>query len=271
MASDDCTTTLKTCYHCKQQKPLSEFYKQSHSKDGVAGTCRLCVSLRKGHRGQRIQRQVPEGMKYCPKCENTLPATTEYFHKSSYKKDGLNSHCKTCRTTHYYDNHEEIRAKNRVATLDWRMRNLERSRKTSRDRFKNHPEITRIANHKRIARKKSKPFNFTKNDWQRALDYFNHRCAVCGRQFNDLFGERKAAADHWIPLANSNCPGTVPTNIVPLCHGIDGCNSSKNRTLPMDWLMKKFSKRKAEQINKRIQDYFAWVKEQDNQCPQVCI
>jgi hypothetical protein len=104
------------------------------------------------------------------------------------------------------------------------------------------------------------PDTFTVDDWIFALAYFHGCCAACGRQLNDLFGERTAAADHWIPLNAPDCPGTVPENIVPLCHGKDGCNNSKHAKHPIEWLIERFGKHKANQINQRIQEFFANVR-----------
>lgn len=37
-----------------------------------------------------------EGYKECTKCKKSLPSNTDYFHRDSYKKDGLNPSCKSC-------------------------------------------------------------------------------------------------------------------------------------------------------------------------------
>jgi hypothetical protein len=41
--------------------------------------------------------------KVCPKCENSYPATTEYFYRDSYTISGLSAHCKACRKLYYED------------------------------------------------------------------------------------------------------------------------------------------------------------------------
>lgn len=107
--------------------------------------------------------------------------------------------------------------------------------------------------HRHKARKRALSNSFTKQDWLRAVEYFGGCCAICGRP-PGLW--HKLAADHWIPLASADCPGTVPTNIVPLCHGEGGCNNSKNDTNPIVWLEWKFGKRRAKQIEARINAYF---------------
>src|SRR5581483_2176482 len=57
-----------------------------------------------------------------------------------------------------------------------------------------------------VARKRSLPDTFTERDWQRALEYWDYKCAVCGRP-RGLW--HTLAADHWIPLTAPDCPGTV--------------------------------------------------------------
>jgi 5-methylcytosine-specific restriction endonuclease McrA len=103
------------------------------------------------------------------------------------------------------------------------------------------------------------PNILTIEQWQHAINYFNGCCAVCGRPLENLFGDIKPAIDHWIPLTykgNDN-PGTVATNIVPLCHGdIGSCNLNKSNKMPGEWLNHRFGKYKAKKISKRIQDYF---------------
>jgi len=128
-----------------------------------------------------------------------------------------------------------------------------------RKRYRATPEgkqNSRINKVRRLARKRGLPDTFTTDDWNHALTYFNGCCAVCERQLDDLFGTHKAHADHWIPLSNPDCPGTVPTNIVPLCGGTDGCNQSKGPQLPEAWLIRKFGKRKAADILEKVHDYF---------------
>src|SRR5260221_10168955 len=94
-----------------------------------------------------------------------------------------------------------------------------------------------------LTRKRELPNTFTNKDWQRALEYWDHRCAVCERP-RGLW--HTLAQDHWIPLTNKECPGTTPTNMLPLCHGTDGCNNSKGKRRPETWLYQKLGKRRAE-------------------------
>jgi hypothetical protein len=120
-----------------------------------------------------------------------------------------------------------------------------------------------------IARKRELPNTFTTQQWRTALDYWDHRCAVCERP-RGLW--HTVAADHWVPLTAPDCPGTMPTNIVPLCHGADGCNNSKGAKRPEVWLQQKLGKRRGNKKLAQINSYFDWVQDNTFQrfgCP-VC-
>ena len=121
--------------------------------------------------------------------------------------------------------------------------------------------VANTVTRRRRARKRSLPDTFTSSDWLYALEYFNHSCAVCGRQLRDLLGEHTAAADHWIPLASSDCPGSVVTNLLPLCHGVNGCNNRKQARDPVEFLETEFGARRAREILARIESYFAHLRE----------
>jgi hypothetical protein len=116
-----------------------------------------------------------------------------------------------------------------------------------------------LRNSKRGARKKALPISFTREDQQFMLQYWGSACVVCGRE-ESLFG-LTLANDHWIPLTSADCPGTVAWNIVPLCHGIEGCNNSKGKKAPERWLKRRFGTAKAKKILAAVQEYFLLVRQ----------
>jgi len=107
-------------------------------------------------------------------------------------------------------------------------------------------------------RKQKLPHTFTPQDWDRALEYWDYKCAICERP-RGLW--HTLSQDHWIPLTHPECPGTVATNILPLCHGTDGCNNSKGKKHPREWLIAKLGTRKANKKLKEIEAYFEWAHE----------
>ena len=62
--------------------------------------------------------------------------------------------------------------------------------------------------------------------------------------------------DHWIPLADAACPGTVAWNILPLCDGLTGCNNQKGAKNPKTWLYEKLGRTKGQKKLKEIQNFF---------------
>lgn len=257
--------TTKQCRMCHRLLPLSEFQK------GYA-KCRKCYSIYTGHMPKEKE-DIPDGYRRCTKCQFLYRETSEFFYAD--KRAGIfRSQCKKCMDAKSIEYHRENQPIIRAYHHNWSCLNRdkinERSRKNSKKHRetrrlctqrarKNNPEAYRASMHRRLARQHGLPDTLTTQDWQRALDYFHGCCAVCGRQLQDLFGTHTVAADHWIPLSSPNCPGTVVTNIIPLCHQLGGCNNSKGNKDPLRWLEQRFGKRKAKQILKRIEEYFEWV------------
>lgn len=226
---------------------------------------------------------IPE--KRCTKCGKYFPATTEYFTRHKAHRDGLYTWCKTCtrekdraryaanpdrereRSRAWYaTNAEYARAKARA----WSAANPERLRETNRARRAESPEYYRewaaanrdrgrVYKQNRRARKRNLPNTFTAEEARFALDYFHYSCAYCGRQFHDLFNERTLAFDHFIPLSSPECPGTTAGNMLPVCHGVDGCNLSKGARDPEEWLVSHFGKREARKKLEEIRTYFKTV------------
>ncbi len=127
-----------------------------------------------------------------------------------------------------------------------------------------HPHKVAEMKRRRRSLKSFLPHDFTPEDEARALNFWNGYCAVCGRPLNDLFGEHQQAMDHWIALSDPRPgnPGSVVTNMLPLCHGINGCNNKKGSLDPIEWLEREFGKHKSREILGRIEAYFEWAAEQ---------
>ena len=202
----------------------------------------------------------------------------------------------TERKARYWSDPETCRAKSRdwhhahleqahAQSRKWRIANPERSRdiktewqrkhpdkfKAIQDRYRlRRPEVSRATVLRRRARKHDLPDQYTKDDWKFALEYWGYGCAVCGKQA-DMW--TVIAQDHWIALTDprSDNPGTVPKNVLPLCHPKRGntegylcCNQSKLNKDADEWLVSRFGKDKARRIRKRIKDYFEVVNQRGN-------
>jgi hypothetical protein len=238
-----------------------------------------------------------DATKRCSICKTELPATAEYFTRDRGNKDGLRSQCKACYRAkqrgwrqadkprysgyaheHYLRNSEAIKEKvkayqqgdkAKLYRRAYALRNVQAKRQTDRQYYqkqrdrilgralkwqRDNPRRRQVIRQRRAARIAALPVNFTEQDWQFALDYFEGRCAACGRPAG-LW--HTLAADHWIALANDHCPGTIPDNIVPLCHGDGGCNNAKQDREPLEWLESQFGIKQAQAVNKRIHSFFS--------------
>jgi hypothetical protein len=201
---------------------------------------------------------VRDGKRQCTQCGEWYPGTLEFFHSDAQKRDGISSRCKQCdyaglkRWRH--DNPDKQKAKARRE----RLKDPERRREMGRVYLRKHPERGKVRYQRRQARKRGLPDTLTREEWAFSLDYFNDCCAVCSRP-RGLW--HTIAADHWIPITDADCPGTVAANIIPLCHGIEGCNQSKSNRAAADWLTERYGKRRAKQIIARIEAYFEAVRQ----------
>lgn len=158
-----------------------------------------------------------------------------------------------------YAMNEPTKAEKRAKLL----RQREVVRNGQRKYRRKYPDKIKVRAANRKARQHDLPEGLTADEWGFALQYFDNCCAVCGRPAG-LW--HTIAQDHWIPVSANNDanPGTVATNIVPLCHGYDGCNNSKHDKPADEWLIGAYGKRKAGQIMKRIEEYFTIVRERQS-------
>jgi hypothetical protein len=54
----------------------------------------------------------------------------------------------------------------------------------------------------------------------------------------------------------------VPWNILPLCHGVGGCNNAKGKKHPEAWLSERLGHTAAKRKLKEIHDYFSYIQYQ---------
>lgn len=257
-ASD--STTFKRCPKCGEWKSRDDFHKNSTRRDGLASHCKTCNAVRRkayyeankdalNAKAKAIRESDPESDRqrrreyYAANPEKHLQYRTKY---RTENRDSLLER----RRTKYAQNREM----ERLRTRNWRKNNPDRARQSIQRYAKSeHGRLMDKARQQnRRARVRDLPSEFTTQDWIACVDYFGGCCAVCGRQ-PGLW--HTLASDHWIPLNSRECPGTVPYNIVPLCHGDGGCNNSKQDRPPSEWLIAKFGKRNGGAILKRIEAY----------------
>lgn len=142
--------------------------------------------------------------KVCPKCKKELPATSEYFYKQSRSKDGLTTYCRDCCKAYAREWQKRNSEKERARKKKWRQEHREKEKERKRNQRKlyadkireyrrkyrelNHERLLlkdrdyylanklrfRIRDHKREAKKKQLPHDFTPQEWQVCLEFFNY-------------------------------------------------------------------------------------------------
>lgn len=249
---------FKRCPKCEDWLPATTEYfaERRRGKDGFYGWCKECSNADHAKR-QRSKGVKPleivrrDGMRKCPTCSEWKPLTVEHFTRNRAAADGFCNYCRCCK---------QSQDKSRYRNLTPSAREIRRQK--ARSAFTANQEryraYGRIKVSRRRARQRELASALTTADWMRALDYFGGCCAVCGRP-PGLW--HRLAVDHWwIPQSKGG--GLTIDNIVPLCHGVDGCNNSKSSKDPIEWLTEKLGKRKAKQKIAEIETYFEWVKTQ---------
>lgn len=233
----------------------------------------------------------PTGFKECNCCKQLKPLTAENFGRLSSSKDGYMPVCRDCKSqrakTYYTKNKDRVNRKNR----DWQLQNREVVRKVKQEYYLKHrdrilakvkqaylrdpesakrrlrewaeknPDRVRVGRRVRYQRWRTRmrmlPNTFKHQDWNKCLTWWNGCCAYCGAQ-QDFWNVIQM--DHYIALNDPLSLGTTSINIVPACYF---CNASKGDTPAKQWVTWKFGKHRARKILKRIEDYFAWVTEQN--------
>jgi 5-methylcytosine-specific restriction endonuclease McrA len=277
---DDCVHPMG----CWQPATPEYFYRRSDRSSGLYSQCKACrdeyerVNKDKIADRKRIYRAAnkekiaarqqeynathkEERRAYLSKWLQENPDYNREYHQAN--KDAI-----TKQRREYYKAHkDEIIERQRKWEQEnkeaishrrrqYRLANKDKIARSNSDWQKANPDKIRIYRVRYKARKRQLPDTFTVEQWQACLEYHHYCCAVCGVQLRDLFGDIEPHADHWIPLSNPDCPGTVAENMVCLC---GDCNISKKDRLPQDWLVWKFGKRQAVKILSRIHAYFEWV------------
>jgi 5-methylcytosine-specific restriction endonuclease McrA len=266
------TPQTKVCTKCHRELPATPeyFVRTNSTKDGLHTRCKQCkqsqnrewwaenteeINQRRREAYPKYrQRYIEYHRRWRIEKRDKYIAGKRRWYQENRERDLASS--REWRLSHpeykrQYDkeysmrNRERIRARQRK----WEAENRERIKEQKRIKYAENPEPRRVGEVRRDARKRSLPDTLTVQDWRNCLDWFGCQCAVCG-------SSKQLHADHWVPLNNPNCPGTIPTNIVPLCKS---CNCSKQDTEPTEWLIWKLGIEQGLFILCRIEEYFEEV------------
>lgn len=261
--SDDTTNPpLKRCVKCAREFPATrEFFHGGSGKYGLKNECRSCRA------GKELPPRdlclAPDGHKKCPYCNEIKPLDVIHFQQ---RKNGkFNRICRKCHNRKTAENYKKDRERIIARTVEYHRKNADKTRVTQKKYHKNHPEKNRAAGHRRRAKERGLPRQWSPADVKRMMGYWNHTCCVCGRQagFWNIICE-----EHWIAIDDPrpDNPGTVPWNMLPMCHAKPGsngqgaCNNSKGNKDPIEWLKEYLGEKKAAEVLNHVLEYFEQVR-----------
>lgn len=254
---DAAPVPMKTCTKCGATTPATEFYRKKRLSEWlqVDSWCKECV------RAQRREDRRTRGEDINAHRRRRYAANPEHIRIQARQwRAEHREHISVQRRRRYAADPETARKR----TLRWMANNPDKvaaneARKKSRQAENPEPYTRRkaVRAHRRLSREHQVPMLLTAPDIETCLQYFRHRCAICGRPPTSGV---TVALDHWIPLVSPECPGTLVTNIVPLCHGVGGCNNKKHARDPFVWLYTIFPPLEAAMILHRIETYFRLIR-----------
>lgn len=94
---------MKVCRKCKENKPFTEYHKDSSKEDGYVNWCKKCVNIsQKRRQDLNLSRDIVVVSKICRTCK--IEKKADSFVRERRNKDGLCGYCNDCR---------KIREKNR--------------------------------------------------------------------------------------------------------------------------------------------------------------
>ena len=214
-----CPYCIKICSKCNRLLVANSmnFAKQKTCKYGFESKCKECYKkynkerkAKKEKERQEIEKNNIILYKVCTKCKKELPATTEYFSVDSGKY-GLKSQCKECQKKYSSEHKEHIAEYGK----QWNENNRERKN-----------ELGRKAKHKRRAKLKSNGGEYTLEQWQECLEFFDYKCAYSGAELT----KDNTNIEHIIPISKGGTNNIY--NIVP---ALDTVNKSKGGKDMHEW------------------------------------
>ncbi len=242
----------KTCSLCHIEKPLGDFYLSEAGKYGRDSRCSNCEREYGRLYMQRSRQERPDEIREIQRksIEKNRPAinlrNNVYYYenrkmcleKAAEYREANRETINAWHRQHYAENKEQKAEQDRIYNETHRVEVSKRRRK-----YRNaHRVETRMRNRMRKLRLRFSNADYTQRDWLDCLIYWKDRCAICGNGASD---DRYICADHWIPLSKGRV--THKLNILPLCHGINGCNNQKHDKDGANWLIKKLGQDKGSQ------------------------
>jgi 5-methylcytosine-specific restriction endonuclease McrA len=191
----------KACTTCGERLPLSSFYKDTRSKDGLYGRCKKChyKATRKWAASNRETVNSLAAKSYHRNRDKTLHRMVLYKRRNRDKVSAYN-------LSYYAENADTLREK----TRQWRKRNPDKA------------NLQRAAYRARLEGVESEPWSRTS-----ILERDHYTCSYCGASGPTV----PLQVDHIIPISRGGAD--APHNLTTACRR---CNMSKGNKLISEWL-----------------------------------
>jgi hypothetical protein len=247
----------KVCTKCGRELLVTtEFFKRPRKdKDWFTSKCRECLNKEKRiwnkenkkhiqayeqENAERIKRYRKEYKK--KNAEHIKESNGKYRHENAerllkYRQDNK-AHRKEYNAQYYQNNATKVKEHSKL----YRTRYADKYKKYYIKWKLENPSKISVIMHRRNAKKSELQSDYTVEQWQTTVHYFNNKCAYCGK-------EEKLTQDHFLALSKGG-EYTI-NNIIPVCLS---CNSSKNNKDFFEWYpqYEHYSKRREQKILKYL-------------------
>jgi len=254
MPDDQSIIATKKCTKCQNKWPatVEYFYLRSGSKQSFRSHCRECLCSKDERKKGRIRAAARR---------KSDPEHARVIARRSYAN---NKEDRRAEARSYQKKH---RAQARARLNAWRGKYPERVRESVRasDHRRYYRDVAkarergRLGVLKRNTRKKQLPHLWSKELWQWCLEYWGYVCAYCGREESAVM---ILSMEHVVPFWSKDCPGTVPWNMVPACHGRTGCNMRKNKKPVSQFLEEVFGAEEGARKLRALEEFLALALQQ---------
>jgi hypothetical protein len=226
----------KKCSICGEEKPANTEYfgRVTRNKDGLNSKCIIC---HKEYMRSYNQKHYTENKEYYnlkskkwaeENHERTLKLQRDWY-KENYPKIKEEENQ---RSREYFEKHPNYRKERYEATKThhseltkkWYEENKEKHKELTKRWRSENRELVNMYCRNYQHKKKGLPFDFSPDDWDACLDYFDNSCAYCGEKSDRLEKE------HFIPVSKGGA--YTKDNIIPSCKS---CNVSKHAHDFLDW------------------------------------
>ena len=194
----------KTCTKCLKEKPLSEFYKRSLSKDNLSYQCKFCKDA--------------DAQEYARANKDSIIANKRLYYLANQVREIEASRC------YQRKNPRKVKETKRIYYQKHRAKIVEKER-VRYNTDTNYRERRIIHYQKRHACKRGLSATLTQEQWKMILQEWSYGCAYCGTSQDNL--NEPLQQEHIIPLSQGG--GYTLKNIVPACRK---CNARKGGRTP---------------------------------------